>query len=202
MAEKSTFIKLDRNILKWRWWGDNNTLKVFLWLLISVNTADHDFEADTIHRGEIATSIENVTKMCQMSYGEVRTALNHLKKTGEVTIRRRSKYLVITVVEYNRYQDVNNHLAITRQSLDNHSTIKSQQYKNIKKDNKEKKEKNNIGRSAPPSPSGGSSGDVGGWNNAKSDRMKPRDMGTADDIPERYRDRFTAYADYWDWRNQ
>ena len=199
MAEKSTFIKLDRNILKWRWWGDNNTLKVFLWLLISVNTADHDFEADTIHRGEIATSIENVKKVCQMSYDEVRTALNHLKKTGEVTIRRSSRYLVITVVEYDRYQGSPNHFPITSQSLPNQIPIISQQYKNIKKDKKDKKEKNNIGRSAPPSPPGGSSG---GWNNGKSDRMKPRDMGTAEDIPERYRERFNTYAEYWDWRNQ
>ena len=29
MAEKSTFIKLDRNIVKWRWYKDINTFKVF-----------------------------------------------------------------------------------------------------------------------------------------------------------------------------
>ena len=200
MAEKSTFIKLDRNILKWRWWHSGNTLQVFVWLLLNANTKDHDFEAETIKRGQIATSTRTIAEQCTQSYAQVRCALNHLVLTGEITISKRPHYVVITIVGYSKYQDVTSSLTSKQQANDKQMTSKSQQYKN----NKNIKNGKNIykGRSAPPSPPGGSSGDVDRWNNGKSDRMKPRDMGTADDIPERYRDRFTAYSDYWDWRNQ
>ena len=60
MAEQSTFIKLDRNIERWRWFKNKNTLIVFLWLLLNANVADHEFEHEIIHRGQVATSLKNV----------------------------------------------------------------------------------------------------------------------------------------------
>ena len=105
MAEKTTFIKLDRNIVNWRWYKEPNTMRVFLHLLLTANIRDYDFRYDTIHRGEVAVSIGNLGKSTGLSYDQVRTALTHLKDTNEITITRRPKYLVISIVKYNEYQD-------------------------------------------------------------------------------------------------
>lgn len=105
MAEKSTFVKIDRNIVSWRWFQNKNTLIVWLWLLMAANIEDHDFEHDTIRRGEVATSRKTISVATGLTEREVRTALNHLKETGEVSVRIRPKYQVISILNYALYQD-------------------------------------------------------------------------------------------------
>ncbi len=106
MAEQTTFIKIDRNLRNWRWFKNPKTLTVWMWLLLSANIEAHDFERDTIQRGEVATSRKSISADTGLSEREVRTALNHLKETGEVTVRLRPKYQVISIVEYDKYQAV------------------------------------------------------------------------------------------------
>ena len=138
MAEKTTFIKLDRNIVNWRWYKEPNTMRVFLHLLLTANIRDYDFRYDTIHRGEVAVSIGNLGKSTGLSYDQVRTALTHLKDTNEITITRRPKYLVISIVKYNEYQDNPNQNPNESQTNPNQIPIKSQQSKNNKKNKKDK----------------------------------------------------------------
>ena len=104
MAEKSTFIKLDRNILKWRWFTDGNTLKVWIWLLANANIKDHDFLGETIHRGQVATSRKRIATDTGMAERQARTALEHLKTSGEVSVSLRPHYQVITIANYDLYQ--------------------------------------------------------------------------------------------------
>lgn len=104
VAEKSTFVKIDRNIRQWRWFKDGNTLMVWLWLILSANIEDHDFRNETIRRGEIATSRRTIMRETGLTEMQVRTALNHLKSTGEITVRYGSNYQVITIVQYDQYQ--------------------------------------------------------------------------------------------------
>lgn len=104
MAEQTTFVKVDRNILQWRWYQDANTARVFLHLILTANIADHDFEKTTIHRGEVATSIPSLSRQLKISIKSVRTALEHLKSTGEVATRIYPHFQVITILEYERYQ--------------------------------------------------------------------------------------------------
>ena len=106
VAEKSTYVKLDRNLRFWRWFKNPKTVVVWIWLIMSANIEDHDFERETIHRGEIATSRRTISAATGLTENEVRTALDHLKSTGEITSRIRPKYQVITILRYNDYQDV------------------------------------------------------------------------------------------------
>lgn len=192
MAEQSTFIKLDRNIERWRWFKNKNTLIVFLWLLLNANVSDHEFEHEIIHRGEVATSLRNVSMTTGLTIREVRTAFLHLKSTGEVTSRSCNRYQVISIVNYDKYQDNRQAERQTnRQASDKQATSKRQQYKNIKNDKNEKNIKE--GRFAPDSPSGEIY--------TSHLRLKP-DEGTVEDIPEMYRDMFDNFADYWRYRNQ
>lgn len=139
MASKSTFIKIDRNITRWRWYKDAITLQVFLHLIISANVTDHDFENITVHRGQLVASYPSLANSLNLSIQQVRTALGHLKSTGEITVKRHPKYSLITVVSYDLYQSVPTVKSTGKQqSANSQSTVDRQQYKNIKKSKNEK----------------------------------------------------------------
>lgn len=192
MAEKSTYIKLDRNMVRWKWWKNRNTLQVFIWLLFEANVADHEFEHEIIHRGEVVTSLPTLCKSTGLTTQQVRTSLQHLISTGEITCRSNNKYRVISIVNYSTYQgESTGKKTVNQQTTNRQLTDKQQQYKN---DKNIKNEKNNKGRSAPRPPSG------------ENPSMPDRDAGTVDDIPIEHRDgtyhSFKSYAEYYDWRNQ
>lgn len=149
MAEPTTFIKLDRNIREWRWYKDPNTMRVFIDLLLDANISDRDFMGITVRRGETATSYAAIAGRLNLTVKQVRTALDHLKETGEVASSRYSKFQVISVVNYDKYQQVRaDNWAIKGQSEGNQKAIKGQQLKNNKNiRNKEIKE-NKGGRAA------------------------------------------------------
>ena len=174
MAEPSTYIKIDRNITRWRWFKNTNTLIVFLWLLLEANVSDHEFEHEMIHRGEVATSLRTIGISTGLTIQEVRTAILHLKSTGEITSRSRNKYQVISITNYKQYQDVQHAKQHKDQhSINRQSTSNQQQYKN---DKNGKNGKKNKGRFAPDPPSG--------------------------EIPEMYKDQFKTFDEYMAWRNQ
>lgn len=141
MANKSTFIKLDRNIQEWRWYTNANTFRVFVHLLLNANIKANDFENAKIKRGELATSYDKIANTLKLTNQQVRTAISHLKSTGEITITRYSKFIVISIVNYAQYQDKPTvKSTINQQSLNNQSTFNQQQLKNNKNIKKEKKE--------------------------------------------------------------
>lgn len=143
MAEQTTFVKVDRNILQWRWYQDANTVRVFIHLILMANVKDHDFEKITVHRGELVTSLASLSKQLKMSVRSVRTSLEHLKSTGEVTSRNYPHYQVISIAEYDRYQAVPTRQSTSnRQGIDKASTSNRQQSKNIRM--KEGKNEKNI----------------------------------------------------------
>lgn len=140
MAKQSTFIKLDRNIMEWRWYQNPNTFRVFLHCLLSANVSDKEFEGTTIKRGELATSYEKLANTLNLTTQQVRTAVTHLKSTGEITTKIYSKYQVISIVKYSLYQDKSTGKSTTNQhSINSQSTVNQQQYKNIKNEKNEKK---------------------------------------------------------------
>ncbi len=104
MANKTTFVKIDRNITRWGWYTDGNTMRVVLHLVLTANMRDCVFEGVTIHRGEVATSYSSISSALGLSIKNVRTAIDHLKSTSEVAGKQYSKFSVFTVLNYDMYQ--------------------------------------------------------------------------------------------------
>ncbi len=132
MPEKSTFIKLNRKILKWRWYHDPNTFRIFVHLILKANVTDRDFEHITVHRGQLVTSVAHLSEDLKISAKSVRTALEHLKSTNELTIKTTSKYSIITVNKYDEYQRPSNAWANNGQTMGKDGAGGGQQYKNDK----------------------------------------------------------------------
>lgn len=98
------FIKLFRSFLKWEWYDDINTKVLFLHLLLTVNWEEKKWHGIVVRRGEIITSIKNLSKQTKLSYKQVRTAISKLKSTGEIEVETTNKYSKIRITNYDNYQ--------------------------------------------------------------------------------------------------
>ena len=136
------FILLYRQITDWEWYQNPNTFRVFLHCLLMANFTDGRFEGKEIKRGQFVTSLPSLSDQTSLSIRQVRVALDHLIMTGELTSKSYSKFRVITVVNYDKYQnnDRQNDSQMTdkRQADDRQMTGKRQQYNNNKKETMEK----------------------------------------------------------------
>lgn len=102
------FIVLQRKILSWDWYKDSNTKAVFLHLLLTANYEPGEWRGVKIKAGQRITSISKLSNELDLSFKEIRTALKHLQKTGEVACESTSQYTVITIKNYEKYQKAAN----------------------------------------------------------------------------------------------
>ena len=104
MANKSTFIKLDRNILRWMWYNNGNVFRVFVHLLLIAGAETRVVGTHLLARGDALTSLESMQQSLNMSKQEVRTALATLKKTGEIAQYQTGRKVVYHITNYDYYQ--------------------------------------------------------------------------------------------------
>ena len=91
------YIKLSRKILDWEWYGNINTCRVFIHMLLKAYWKDKKIEGTVIPRGSFPSSYGRLAEETQLTVDEVRTAVKHLISTKEITKHVTSKYTVFTV---------------------------------------------------------------------------------------------------------
>ena len=101
------YIKVDRKILKWEWWSDINTFRLFMYMLLSAWWKNGSYKGVEIPRGSFPSSNSELSKETGLTDNEIRTALKHLKSTGEITSKSNNKFTVFTVKNYDLYQPIN-----------------------------------------------------------------------------------------------
>ena len=99
------YIKIHRQLLEWEWYGDTNTMRVFLHLLLSANWKNGMFKGVEIPRGNLVTSLSKLSQALRLTERQIRTAIEHLKKSGTIAVTTYSKFSVIEVLNYDLYQD-------------------------------------------------------------------------------------------------
>lgn len=98
------FIKIYRKMLNWEWYTDVNTTKLFLHCLLKANWKPGRWRGYKYERGQFITSLPTLARETGLTIKQVRTALKHLKATGEVADWHDHKIRIITVVCYDEYQ--------------------------------------------------------------------------------------------------
>ncbi len=136
------FIMLDRSIVNWRWFKDMKTAWLFINLLLMANYTQAQFKSHDIKRGQVVTSLHGLMEQSGLTYQEVRTALNHLKSTKDVTVQTTSKCTIITVENYEQFACATNTLTIKQQTNNKQTTNKQQQYNKYNNKNKYNNYKN------------------------------------------------------------
>ena len=133
-------------MLDWEWYDDVNTCRVFIHCLLKANWKSGSWHGISYDPGQFITSLPSLAAETHLSIQQVRTALSHLKSTGEITDIQQANCRVITVNNWNEYQGDNRQS--NRQSTGSQQTINRQstadkEYKEIK-ESKELKEVKNI----------------------------------------------------------
>lgn len=130
------WIKLHRVFLNWEWYEQPNMVWLFLKCLLLANHKDKKWRGIDIPRGSFITSIESLSsKKAKVSVQQVRTGLNRLKSTGEITIKTTNQYTHISINNYDKYQpfnDENNKQITNEQQTDNKQITTTNNDKNIK----------------------------------------------------------------------
>lgn len=98
------FIKIYRKLLKWEWHDDPNTGWLFVVLLLLANYEDTKWRGKVVGRGQLVTSLRKLSKETGISVQSIRTGLNRLQDTGEVTHTPTHRHTLITICKYDEYQ--------------------------------------------------------------------------------------------------
>ena len=132
---KNGYIKLHRKFIDWEWYHDANTLRMFLHLLLTVNISDTKYRGQTIKKGQRVITYPMLSEELGFTIQQSRTALEHLKSTGEITVWKTPKFSVVEVKLFHIYQEVTDKTTVKQQSKSKNSTVKQQSI--IDKKNKE-----------------------------------------------------------------
>lgn len=145
------YIKLPRSFLHWEWYQDGNVWRLFLHLLMTVNYEDAKWCGIEVKRGSRVTSVAKLSEETGLSIQQTRTALDKLISTNEITKSTTAKYTVISVKNYDAYQqgnkqnneEITNNQQTNQQS--NNKVITTKEESLRKQEEKEsKKARNNI----------------------------------------------------------
>lgn len=152
MNSLSGFVKLHRKLIAWGWYQDYVVKDVFLHLLLTANYKSTSWRGITLNEGQVIIGTQKLAEELGFSRQRVRTALEKLKSTNEITTEVTNRFTVVTIVNWRDYQSeqnlssnkttkgVTNKQPTTNQQLTN----KQPQRKNIK-NNKNIKNDKNVG---------------------------------------------------------
>lgn len=114
-------------MLNWEWKREPNTIALFVHLLLMANSDEtYKYKGEALGVGQLVTSLDDLKAQTGLKIQEVRTALKHLIKTGEVTSKPTNKYRIITICNYASYQDIEiGEQQANQQATNNQVTSKS-----------------------------------------------------------------------------
>lgn len=146
------YIKLNRSILDWEWYDDINVARVFIHILLTANYKPKRWHGIEIDRGQRVISISGLAEETGLTVQQTRTALDKLFATGELTKSATSRYTLITVENYNKFQDVNIDGNKPSNMQPNKQATNKQQTNNNNIRNKESKEGKELKNTTPHTP--------------------------------------------------
>lgn len=102
------YIKLFRQLTCWEWYQDANTMRLFLHLLLTVNYEPTRWRGVEVPRGARVATQRTLGKELKLTRQEVRTSIQHLTETGEITVKvQTGTYSLFTVSNFDTYQKIN-----------------------------------------------------------------------------------------------
>lgn len=109
------FIKLYRQMQQWEWYKDNNTKALFIHCLLKANIKPGVWKGIHYEAGEFITSLPTLEKETGISQQSLRTSINRLKSTGNLTDKltdkltgkKLSKCRILQVNNWDTFQSAN-----------------------------------------------------------------------------------------------
>lgn len=102
--EDRTYVKIFRKMLGWGWYGDTNTFRVFMHILLKANYQESEYRGHKIPAGACVFGRKKWSKELGLSEQQIRTAIFHLQSTNEITIKSTNKFTVVTLTNWEFWQ--------------------------------------------------------------------------------------------------
>lgn len=131
------WIKLNRKILEWEWYTDQNTTRLFIHLLLRATHKPTKWRGIDLNPGQLISGRKLLSSETGLSERAVLTALKRLKSTNEVIIKSNTKFSVFTINHWELYQtDDKGDQQSDQQVINSRSTTDQQPitFKNVKND--------------------------------------------------------------------
>lgn len=139
------WIKIHRSLLDWEWYSDTNCVRLALHFLLKANYQPKKWQGITIVRGQLVTSRGQLSEETGLSQMQIRTTIDKLDKCGFITKSATSKYTIVTICNYDSYQQLQDGYddgcqPTDNQQITNEQPSDNQQITTTKESKKERKE--------------------------------------------------------------
>jgi len=112
----SGWIKLHRSIQDWELYTDVNTFRLFMHMLLKTNHIDKNWRGINILRGQFISGRKQLALETGLSEQQVRTSLNRLKSTNEISTQSTNTFTLYIIENYDKYQDIGSELTKPNQA--------------------------------------------------------------------------------------
>ena len=147
------FIFLHRSLLESEVFASQNTLKIWVWCLLKANFKSK-YVSLKVGKGERAVKVERgqfifgrlkAEKELAIKGSTIYKNIQKLERMGNISIKSNSQYSLITIDNYDTYQNRSNHKEQPSNSqVTSKEQVSNKQVTQLIKDNKVNKEKKNI----------------------------------------------------------
>ena len=93
-----------RQIEDWEWYTTPNMAHLFQHLIRRANHKSRRWQGVKINTGQLVTSQESLRLQTGLSRQSIRTSLERLKSTNDITIETTSTYSLVSICNYSSYQ--------------------------------------------------------------------------------------------------
>lgn len=112
------YVKVWRKISDAGWFKNHKLCTLWLWCLMKASHKDHDMivgcQQVHLNQGEFIFGLKAASDELAMSVQSIRTLLDFLKTTKNVTIKSTNKFSIVSIVNWNTYQleenEINNQI--------------------------------------------------------------------------------------------
>ena len=98
------WIKIHYKFLSWEWFQDDGMVRLFINLLLRANYQPKKWKGMAIERGQLVTGRKQLCLETGLSERTIRTCLQRLEDTGEITRKSTNKFSIVTICNYDTYQ--------------------------------------------------------------------------------------------------
>lgn len=129
-ALKVGYVRIYRNLTHWEWYQDIPCKVLYIHCIIEANFNSKKWQNNFIKKGSFITSLSKLSIDTGLTIQQVRTALNKLKSTQDLTYISTSKYTVINVCNYCDWQKPEEENNTVNNIINNKRTTNEQQTNN------------------------------------------------------------------------
>lgn len=133
------YIKIHRKFRDWEWYSEPVVKDVFLHLLITASWEDSRYKGHEIKAGQTIITVSGLASELGVSTRQVRTAIEKLESTGEITRKTTNRFTVVTVENWSLYQagydDDDKQMTNKRQTDDKRTLYKEYKKTRIQENN-------------------------------------------------------------------